>query len=44
MIIYLRDYLEYSQSVAAAMNSVFVTLVYLTPLLGGYVADASWGR
>ena len=44
MIVYLRDYLGYSQAVASAMNSVFNTLVYLTPLLGGYVADAHWGR
>ncbi len=26
------------------MNSVFNSLVYLTPLLGGYIADAYWGR
>jgi dipeptide/tripeptide permease len=44
MTIYLRDYLHFSQAVASAMNSVFNTLVYLTPLVGGYVADAHLGR
>ena len=44
MIVYLRDYLHFSQAVASAMNSVFNTLVYLTPMIGGYVADAHLGR
>ncbi len=44
MPIFLRDYLGFSQAAAAAQNSVFNSLVYLTPLLGGYVADAWLGR
>lgn len=44
MIIFLRDNLGYGQSQASALFSVFNSLVYLTPLLGGFVADAYWGR
>jgi proton-dependent oligopeptide transporter, POT family len=42
--VFLRDYLDYPQASAAALFSIFNTLVYLTPLLGGYVADSYWGR
>lgn len=41
---FLRDNLGFSQAVASAQASVFNTLVYLTPLLGGFIADAYWGR
>jgi len=44
MIVFLRDYLGYGQSQASALFSVFNSLVYLTPLFGGYIADAHWGR
>jgi len=42
--VYLRDYLGYTQAVSSAMVASFNTLVYVTPLIGGYVADAHWGR
>mmetsp|Transcript_43458 Transcript_43458/g.55812 ORF Transcript_43458/g.55812 Transcript_43458/m.55812 type:complete len:736 (-) Transcript_43458:826-3033(-) len=44
IIVFLRDYLDYPQASAAALFSIFNTLVYLTPLIGGYVADSYWGR
>jgi len=44
IIFFLRDELGFSQAVASAQASVFNTLVYLTPLLGGFIADAYWGR
>jgi dipeptide/tripeptide permease len=44
MIVYFRDYLGFSQSVSSAMMAAFNTLVYIFPLLGGYLADAHWGR
>eukprot|EP00468_Gymnochlora_sp_CCMP2014_P003213 CAMPEP_0167761064 /NCGR_PEP_ID=MMETSP0110_2-20121227/11947_1 /TAXON_ID=629695 /ORGANISM="Gymnochlora sp., Strain CCMP2014" /LENGTH=712 /DNA_ID=CAMNT_0007647671 /DNA_START=122 /DNA_END=2260 /DNA_ORIENTATION=- len=36
--------LDYSNFQASALANIFPAFVYLTPLLGGYLADAHWGR
>jgi len=42
--IFMRNELDFPQAQSSSLLAVFNTLVYLTPLLGGYIADASWGR
>lgn len=36
--------LHLQKAVAAQTTQLFSTLVYLTPLIGAYLADAKWGR
>jgi POT family proton-dependent oligopeptide transporter len=44
LTLYLVDSLGFSESRAIAFISYYVSLSYVTPLLGGYLADATWGR
>jgi dipeptide/tripeptide permease len=36
--------LGYPQAQATSLNATFSVLCYFTPLLGGWLADAKWGR
>jgi dipeptide/tripeptide permease len=36
--------LGYPQAQATSLNSTFSILCYFTPLVGGWLADAKWGR
>lgn len=40
----LQSRFDYSSFQASALTNVLPAFVYLTPLLGGYVADEIWGR
>lgn len=44
LIVYLTTALQYSNSTAVAVYSVFNAVCYLTPLLGSYLADACVGK
>jgi POT family proton-dependent oligopeptide transporter len=43
-ILYLTKALVFDKSVAARIYGSYSGLVYLTPLLGGYMADRFWGN
>ena len=42
--IFLADQLGFESNTASELTSVFASLCYATPVLGGYLADARLGR
>lgn len=44
LTVYMLDYLLYAQGDTKALYHVFTMAVYLTPLLGGWLADRFFGR
>jgi POT family proton-dependent oligopeptide transporter len=44
LVVYMTGYLLYPDSEAKAWYHVFMGFTYLTPLLGGWIADRFWGR
>jgi dipeptide/tripeptide permease len=43
-MLYLIDALSFSQPEAMKLYGKFTSLIYLSPLLGGYIADRWWGK
>jgi len=43
-VLYLIDALAFSQPDAMKLYGKFTSLIYLSPLLGGYIADRWWGK
>ncbi len=43
-VLFMTDKLLFDKAVAANIYGSYTGLVYLTPLLGGYVADRYWGN
>jgi POT family proton-dependent oligopeptide transporter len=43
-VLYLTGSLAFNKSVASKLYGSYTGLVYLTPLLGGYMADRYWGN
>src|SRR5713226_4881549 len=43
-VLYLTKALLFDKSVASKIYGSYTGLVYLTPLLGGYMADRYWGN
>jgi POT family proton-dependent oligopeptide transporter len=43
-VLYMTNALLFDKSMAARIYGSYTGLVYLTPLLGGYVADRYWGN
>jgi POT family proton-dependent oligopeptide transporter len=44
LTVYMATYLGFSDSAAEANYHWFITACYLTPLVGGWLADRLWGR
>lgn len=44
LTIFLNDRLGFDASSATEINALFGSVVYVTPVLGAFVADAYWGR
>ena len=44
LTVFMADFLLMSQEIAKARYHYFVSAVYLTPLLGAYLADRYWGK
>lgn len=44
LVLYMVNYLRWSQEHASSVYKWYTTLVYLTPLLGGYLADRYLGN
>lgn len=44
LALYLMKALLYSKELASQIYGTYTGLVYLTPLIGGYVADRYWGN
>lgn len=44
LVIYMVQYLAFSEKDAKEYFHLFVMATYLTPLVGGWIADRSWGR
>lgn len=44
LVLYLIKVLQFSQANASRLYGVVTSLIYLTPLIGGYVADRFWGQ
>ncbi|MCX7998324.1 MAG: MFS transporter, partial [Leptospiraceae bacterium] len=44
LALYLTKYLQFSDSEAGQIYGVYTAFVYLTPLLGGYLADRYLGN
>lgn len=43
-ILFMTKYLFFNKSLASNIYGTYTGLVYLTPLIGGYVADRYWGN
>ena len=43
-VLYLIDSLAFTQPEAMKLYGKFTSLIYLSPLLGGYIADRWWGK
>ena len=43
-VLYLIDSLAFAQPDAMKLYGKFTSLIYLSPLLGGYIADRWWGK
>ncbi len=43
-VLYLIDALAFTQPEAMKLYGKFTSLIYLSPLLGGYIADRWWGK
>ena len=43
-VLYLIDSLSFTQPDAMKLYGKFTSLIYLSPLLGGYIADRWWGK
>ena len=43
-VLYLIDSLAFTQPDAMKLYGKFTSLIYLSPLLGGYIADRWWGK
>src|SRR5437016_8025730 len=43
-VLYMSNALLFDKSMAARIYGSYTGLVYLTPLLGGYMADRYWGN
>ncbi len=44
LVLFLINALQYEEAFAANIYGSYTSLVYLTPLVGGYVADRFWGN
>jgi len=44
LMLYMLKALEFSTEKAGSVYGLYTGLVYLTPLLGGYIADRYWGQ
>ena len=44
LILYMVNALLYNTTFASAIYGYYTGLVYLTPLIGGYIADRYWGN
>jgi POT family proton-dependent oligopeptide transporter len=44
LTLFMTDYLLFDDDKATSVFHLFVTAVYFTPLLGGYLADRYWGK
>lgn len=44
LVLYLIKALEFSESAASSLYGSVTGLIYLSPLIGGYIADRWWGQ
>lgn len=44
LVLFMLKFLKFDTAQAGAVYGWFTGLVYLTPLIGGYIADRYWGR
>ncbi|MBO5910652.1 MAG: hypothetical protein J6Q05_00425, partial [Elusimicrobiaceae bacterium] len=44
LVLYLIKVLQFSESHASKLYGLVTSLIYLSPLLGGYIADKFWGQ
>ena len=44
LVLYLIKVLEFSESHASRFYGAVTSLIYLSPLIGGYIADRFWGQ
>ena len=42
--IFFRKVFHMEAALATELNSLFSSIVYVTPLFGAYIADKYWGR
>src|ERR1700751_3819114 len=43
-MLFMTKYLFFNKALASNIYGTYTGLVYLTPLIGGYVADRYWGN
>src|SRR5688572_8059292 len=43
-LLFMTKYLFFNKALASNIYGTYTGLVYLTPLIGGYVADRYWGN
>ena len=44
LLLYLRNYLKWSNTTATTVYHGFTTMAYFTPLVGAVIADSYWGK
>ena len=44
LVLYLINVLKFSDSHASKLYGLVTSLIYLSPLIGGYIADKFWGQ
>jgi len=44
LFLYLTKKLDFEENTAMAINSGFISVAYLTPLIGGYISYSHWGK
>src|SRR4028118_538060 len=44
LVLFLINALQYEEAFASNIYGSYTSLVYLTPLVGGYIADRFWGN
>jgi POT family proton-dependent oligopeptide transporter len=44
LVLYLIKVMQFSESHASKLYGTVTSLIYLSPLIGGYIADRFWGQ
>jgi POT family proton-dependent oligopeptide transporter len=44
LLLYMTESLHYATHTAAAIYGAYTALAYITPIVGGYIADRFWGQ